>query len=185
MPVVHAPTPAPTYAPAYPTPTYPTPVAQAPVAPQPVAQPVPAPVAQAPVAQAPVAQAPVAQAPVAHAPVVEAPAAPVEAPTTGAPVDAEALLLQVVSDKTGYPPDMLEMSMALEADLGIDSIKRVEILAAIMKMRPDLPKVDTKAMAALNTLGEIVSYINNHLGAPNASSGTETARPKAGSAATP
>jgi acyl carrier protein len=172
---VHAPTPAPTYAPAYPTPTYPTPVAQAPVAPQPVAQPVPA----------PVAQAPVAQAPVAHAPVVEAPAAPVEAPTTGAPVDAEALLLQVVSDKTGYPPDMLEMSMALEADLGIDSIKRVEILAAIMKMRPDLPKVDTKAMAALNTLGEIVSYINNHLGAPNASSGTETARPKAGSAATP
>ena len=43
---------------------------------------------------------------------------------------AEALLA-VVSEKTGYPAEMLELSMDMEADLGIDSIKRVEILGAM------------------------------------------------------
>ncbi|HTY20647.1 MAG TPA: beta-ketoacyl synthase N-terminal-like domain-containing protein, partial [Geobacteraceae bacterium] len=40
-------------------------------------------------------------------------------------------LLAVVSEKTGYPVEMLEADMALDSDLGIDSIKRVEILSAI------------------------------------------------------
>ena len=39
-------------------------------------------------------------------------------------------LLAVVSEKTGYPQEMLDLSMDMEADLGIDSIKRVEILGA-------------------------------------------------------
>ncbi len=37
-------------------------------------------------------------------------------------------LLQVVSERTGYPSDMLGLDLNIEADLGIDSIKRVEIL---------------------------------------------------------
>jgi hypothetical protein len=40
------------------------------------------------------------------------------------------VLLAVVAGKTGYPVDLLRPEMALEADLGIDSVKRVEILAA-------------------------------------------------------
>ena len=43
------------------------------------------------------------------------------------------VLLEIVADKTGYPTDMLETDMDLEADLGIDSIKRVEILALCKK----------------------------------------------------
>ena len=35
--------------------------------------------------------------------------------------------------------------MALEADLGIDSIKRVEILAALRERHPQLPEVDAAA----------------------------------------
>ena len=31
-------------------------------------------------------------------------------------------VLNIVSEKTGYPTEMLEMSMDMEADLGIDSI---------------------------------------------------------------
>ena len=34
------------------------------------------------------------------------------------------------ADQTGYPIDILTSDMDLEADLGIDSIKRVQILAA-------------------------------------------------------
>jgi acyl carrier protein len=38
-------------------------------------------------------------------------------------------LLQVVSTRTGYPIDALDESLALEAALGIDSIKTVEIFS--------------------------------------------------------
>ncbi|MFN8012168.1 MAG: SDR family NAD(P)-dependent oxidoreductase [Holophagaceae bacterium] len=47
-----------------------------------------------------------------------------------APRDVRVLLLAVVSERTGYPPEMLDLDLDLEADLSIDSIKRVEILGA-------------------------------------------------------
>jgi NAD(P)-dependent dehydrogenase (short-subunit alcohol dehydrogenase family)/acyl carrier protein len=46
------------------------------------------------------------------------------------------LLLGLVEDRTGYPRDMLGMDQNLEADLGIDSIKRVEIVGALLKALP-------------------------------------------------
>ena len=49
--------------------------------------------------------------------------APVAAPQPA--LDHQALLLEVVAEKTGYPAAMLTMDMELEAGLGIDSIKRV------------------------------------------------------------
>ena len=42
-----------------------------------------------------------------------------------------AAVLAVVSEKTGYPTEMLTLEMGLDSDLGIDSIKRVEIMAAL------------------------------------------------------
>jgi hypothetical protein len=39
-------------------------------------------------------------------------------------------LMTLVQDRTGYPRDVLGMDQNLEADLGIDSIKRVEIIGA-------------------------------------------------------
>ncbi|WP_434523953.1 beta-ketoacyl synthase N-terminal-like domain-containing protein [Photorhabdus asymbiotica] len=40
-------------------------------------------------------------------------------------------LVAIISDKTGYPQDMIDAEMDLEADLGIDSIKRLEIFGAM------------------------------------------------------
>jgi NAD(P)-dependent dehydrogenase (short-subunit alcohol dehydrogenase family)/acyl carrier protein len=54
---------------------------------------------------------------------------------------------------------MLELSMDLEGDLGIDSIKRVEILAAVQEQAPGMPDVDTNKMGSLRTLGQIVDYM--------------------------
>ena len=34
----------------------------------------------------------------------------------------------IVSQRTGYPADMLDLDLNLEADLGIDSINRIELL---------------------------------------------------------
>jgi acyl carrier protein len=45
-------------------------------------------------------------------------------------------LLRLVSDRTGYPIEMLGLDQDLEAELGIDSIKRVEILGALQKSLP-------------------------------------------------
>ncbi|WP_138505647.1 type I polyketide synthase [Nostoc sp. PA-18-2419] len=68
-------------------------------------------------------------------------------------------LLNVVSDKTGYPTEMLELTMDIEADLGIDSIKRVEILGALLELYPDLPKPNPEEVGQLRTLAQIAEYM--------------------------
>ena len=73
------------------------------------------------------------------------------------------MMLDVVTEKTGYPAEMLELDMSLDADLGIDSIKRVEILAAMHERVPELPEFDMGEMASLNTLGEIADYVEKGL----------------------
>ncbi|MFH1158204.1 MAG: beta-ketoacyl synthase N-terminal-like domain-containing protein, partial [Pseudomonadota bacterium] len=45
--------------------------------------------------------------------------------------------LSVVTEKTGYEADMIEFSQNLEADLGIDSIKRVDIIGGILDRLPE------------------------------------------------
>ena len=77
-------------------------------------------------------------------------------------------MMEVVTEKTGYPTEMLEPGMALDTDLGIDSIKRVEILAAMRERVPALPEFDTSVMAGLRTLGEIVAYMDGQLGGQSA-----------------
>jgi acyl carrier protein len=69
-------------------------------------------------------------------------------------------LLTVVSEKTGYPEEMLEMDMDMESDLGIDSIKRVEILGAMQEHFPGLPEVDPAALSELHTLQQIIQHLN-------------------------
>ena len=71
----------------------------------------------------------------------------------------ETALIQVVSELTGYPAEMLAPEMDLESDLGIDSIKRVEILSALEERLPELPAVSPDQMAELKTLGQIVTYL--------------------------
>ena len=67
---------------------------------------------------------------------------------TGTSVDLEATMLTVVAEKTGYPAEMIDVNMDMEADLGIDSIKRVEILSAMKQKVADLPQVPNAKMAA-------------------------------------
>ncbi|MEM7766520.1 MAG: beta-ketoacyl synthase N-terminal-like domain-containing protein [Pseudomonadota bacterium] len=99
------------------------------------------------------APAPMA-APVAPAPTAPAPAAP---PPGGAVAlgDLTAALTTIIAEKTGYPEEMLANDMHLEAELGIDSIKQVEILSAIREAFPDLPQIDPEDMGELTTIDAI------------------------------
>ena len=82
-------------------------------------------------------------------------------------------LLQVVSEKTGYPAEMLELSMNMEADLGIDSIKRVEIFGALTNQYPEMSGINPNELTELQTLGEIVDFVSAREGAAQ-SNGVET-----------
>ncbi|MDZ8237267.1 MAG: beta-ketoacyl synthase N-terminal-like domain-containing protein [Nostoc sp. ChiQUE01a] len=86
------------------------------------------------------------------------------AATTNEFPDLAQTLLAITSDKTGYPVEMLELEMDMEADLGIDSIKRVEILGAMQEMYPDLPKPNIEDLGELRTIGQIVDYLQQLAG---------------------
>ena len=90
-------------------------------------------------------------------------AAPVQSAQVAASagVDIAAVLLEVVSEKTGYPVEMLELDMGMDSDLGIDSIKRVEILSTLQERLPGTPAIGPEHLGSLHTLGEIA----RHLGA--------------------
>ncbi|MFD4356528.1 SDR family NAD(P)-dependent oxidoreductase [Nocardia sp. NPDC058518] len=88
--------------------------------------------------------------------------APRGEPATGSVVDADAVwsvLVQVVSEKTGYPPEMLALSLDLEADLGVDSIKRVQIMGAVGERIDGVPAVGPEQVAELRTLSDIVDFV--------------------------
>ncbi|MBI4953815.1 MAG: acyltransferase domain-containing protein, partial [Myxococcales bacterium] len=63
-------------------------------------------------------------------PVTPRPAAPAPAPAPGGdPV--KAAVIEIVSKQTGYPPEMLDVELDLEADLGVDTVKQAETFAAV------------------------------------------------------
>ena len=143
----------------------PAPQAAAP-APAPMAAPAPAPVPYTNGAAAPAPQP--APAPVAAAP---KPPAPVATPATAAPSsdqDPVALVQAIVSDKTGYPVDMLDPNMDLEGELGVDSIKQVEILSTLRERLPHLPEIDPEQLVELRTINAIATMIGGSAPAPAA-----------------
>ncbi|MEU9751017.1 SDR family NAD(P)-dependent oxidoreductase [Streptomyces niveus] len=122
----------------------------------------PAPVAWQPAAVATVAAptAPTAQSvlalPAAASPTAAAGPTPVAEPEAGAtasPTDPDAVLdavLSVVADRTGYPVEMIEPELDLEADLSVDSIKRAEI-AGELAVRLGLPLDASGELDGLST----------------------------------
>ena len=99
-------------------------------------------------------------------PTAVAPKTPVAETTVSSEGNSEMLdlMLSVVADKTGYPSEMLELSMDMEADLGIDSIKRVEIFGAITEQSDKLTDINPNDLTELRTLQEIVDYISEKAG---------------------
>jgi acyl transferase domain-containing protein len=109
-----------------------------------------------------VAPAPVAALSKPAAPPHALPVPP--APAAISPAELQALMLSVVAAKTGYPAEMVGLDMDLETDLGVDSIKRVEILSAVTEKAPGLPEVSAARMAGMRTLREMVAYLGEQAG---------------------
>ncbi|MBT6540411.1 MAG: KR domain-containing protein [Planctomycetes bacterium] len=90
--------------------------------------------------------------------VVDPPKAPLS-PTTVEPDNSiRQAIVTVVADKTGYPAEAIGTDLDLEADLGIDSIKRVEILSALREQRPELPAIPPELLGSLRSIDAIVDW---------------------------
>ncbi len=102
------------------------------------------------------------------------------------PIDKDDLtgkLLNLVSDRTGYPVEMLGLDLNLESDLSIDSIKRVEIIGAFRRTYfssvTEPPRDAMDRLTGVKTLREIVDVLCTLHEAPRAS---DASSPSTGSA---
>ena len=70
------------------------------------------------------------------------------------------LLLHLISERTGYPTEMLALNLDLEADLGIDSIKRVEIFGAFQQQTGLLQAEDLEGLSSRKTLQDVINFLD-------------------------
>ena len=89
-------------------------------------------------------------------------------------------LLAVISEKTGYETDELELDFELEADLGIDTVKQAEIFAELRE-KYGLERDDTFNFADYPTIEALIGYLNTRRA--DAASGTPTDTPETATAA--
>jgi acyl transferase domain-containing protein/acyl carrier protein/NAD(P)-dependent dehydrogenase (short-subunit alcohol dehydrogenase family) len=81
-------------------------------------------------------------------------------PTGGKPIhaaDLEAFVRDFIVEHTGYPPEMIELDWDLEADLGIDSIKQVQLFGELR----ELFEVDPERLSAgqVRSIRQIVELL--------------------------
>ncbi|MFE7127872.1 SDR family NAD(P)-dependent oxidoreductase, partial [Streptomyces sp. NPDC057617] len=97
-------------------------------------------------------------------------------------MDREAVLgsvLAVVAERTGYPVEMIEPELDLEADLSVDSIKRAEI-AGELAVRLGLPagsSADLDGLSAARTAAGIAGLLVTLLAGPAEASAPAPATP--------
>ena len=99
--------------------------------------------------------------PVAEAASAVAPSPAIVAPKTTRPPEAEAVkkqILALVVEKTGYPEDMLDLELDLEADLGVDTVKQAELFAAIRSIY-NIPRDENLKLRDYPTLAHVIRFV--------------------------
>ncbi|MDJ0768066.1 MAG: SDR family NAD(P)-dependent oxidoreductase [Ilumatobacter sp.] len=105
-----------------------------------------------------------AATPAAAAPAATPTPAPAAAPVAPAAPEVvadpvEAVVLGIVAEQTGYPSDMLDLELDLEADLGIDTVKQAETFAAIRE-HYDIERDDTLSLRDYPTLASVIDFVH-------------------------
>jgi len=77
---------------------------------------------------------------------------------SGGGMDTAAVVKEVIAAQTGYTPDMLADDLDLEADLGIDTVKQVEIFGKVAT-RFGFAVPDDLRLRDLNTIEKLAAYI--------------------------
>jgi len=101
------------------------------------------------------------QAAVEIKPTVTVPAAPalaVVTPQVDVGDSVKERLLALVVEKTGYPKDMLDLDLDLEADLGVDTVKQAEMFAAIREIY-NIPRDENRKLRDYPTLAHVIRFV--------------------------
>ena len=80
----------------------------------------------------------------------------IAAPDAGEEVKERVLALVV--EKTGYPKDMLDLDLDLEADLGVDTVKQAEMFAAIREIY-SIPRDENRKLRDYPTLAHVIRFV--------------------------
>ncbi|HEU5336754.1 MAG TPA: acyltransferase domain-containing protein, partial [Terriglobales bacterium] len=72
--------------------------------------------------------------------------------------DVKERVLALVVEKTGYPRDMLDLDLDLEADLGIDTVKQAEMFAAIREIY-NIPRDENRKLRDYPTLAHVIRFV--------------------------
>ncbi|MBA2117371.1 type I polyketide synthase [Bremerella alba] len=93
-------------------------------------------------------------APVAATP---EPAAPV---SSTSPAELEAFLVNFVVEQTGYPPEVVDLDADLEADLGIDSIKKAQLFGELQEYFEISTSATELSLDDFPTLRHVVNFLS-------------------------
>ena len=77
-----------------------------------------------------------------------------------APTLVTTKVLAIVADKTGYPEDMLELDLDMEADLGIDTVKQAETFASVREAF-DIPLQESLSLHDYPTLESVIEFVRS------------------------
>jgi acyl carrier protein len=122
------------------------------------------------VSSPPAARTVAARVPAAPQPGLPRPAAP--KPTEPAPQkrrsteELSSFLVNFVVEQTGYPPEIVELDADLEADLGIDSIKKAQLFGEIGEYFAIPPRADL-ALDDFPTLRHVLGFLIEAVGSPS------------------
>ncbi|HAH32178.1 MAG TPA: hypothetical protein DCL44_07685, partial [Elusimicrobia bacterium] len=84
-------------------------------------------------------------------------------PTASGEDEIRAEILIMIAEKTGYPQDMLDLDLDMEADLGIDTVKQAELFAAIRELY-SIPRRDNVALKDYPTIRHCVKFVMEEKG---------------------
>ncbi|QDU40500.1 Phthiocerol/phenolphthiocerol synthesis polyketide synthase type I PpsA [Maioricimonas rarisocia] len=135
---------------------------------EPAADPRPTPTAKTPPTSPAPPSAPVSEPPPTRQADAAAPAsqpAPQPSASAASAVSREELaetMLEFIVDQTGYPPEMVDFDVDLEADLGIDSIKKAQLIGELVENFPLdhlAASVSTRSLDDFRTLNQILDFV--------------------------
>ena len=72
-------------------------------------------------------------------------------------------VVSIVSEMTGYPADLLDLDLDLEADLGVDTVKQAEVFAAVRE-RFGVERDESLSLREFPTLAHVIGWVRDKTG---------------------
>ena len=71
--------------------------------------------------------------------------------------------MTIVAEMTGYPAELLDLDLDLEADLGVDTVKQAEVFAAV-RDRFNVERDENLQLRDFPTLTHVIGWVRDKTG---------------------